>query len=157
MNIAVPLAFGTKQAGAARQHQVGHLIKRIFTLDQLARRMHKGRQFVHAVVNHCAWLQLGSQRQRHRGVKPDQVVVNAALAQVVGQLALQHRQMVIMKSGDSAGDMGPQHFDVGSWRQVFQKIIAVGHRLFHKNDLVMLGQPAEQLLGPLVHKVPAQM
>jgi len=157
VHVAVALALGAVQAGAAGQHQVSHLVERVFTLDQLARRMQERRQLVHAVVDDGARRQPAGQWQRHGRVEPDQVVVNAALVDEVGQVALQHRQMVVVKAGHGAGHMRPQHFHVGRGRQVLDVVGAVRNRFFHEDDLVMLCQAREQVLWPLIDEVPAQV
>ena len=91
--------------GPPVQHQIGLLVERVFTLDQLARRVQKGRQFIHAVINHRAWRQVAGQLQRHLRVAPDQVVVDTALLDEVSELALQHRQVVVMKARYLAGQV----------------------------------------------------
>ncbi|MBC7810758.1 MAG: hypothetical protein H7175_06415 [Burkholderiales bacterium] len=46
------------------------------------------------------------QRQRHRRVVPDQGVVDTALFDEVSELALQHRQVVVVKARYVAGQVG---------------------------------------------------
>ena len=100
--------------------EVGALQQRGLALAHLPRRVLERRQLVHAVVDHGARRQLAEQRQRHRRVEPDQVVVDAVLGEVGADQRLQRRELIVVKAARPRRRVRPQHLDAGARRHALE-------------------------------------
>jgi hypothetical protein len=158
VHVFMAVALRLVQALAPGEDEVGNPEQRAFSLQQLARRMPEGGEFVHAVVHHALRRQLGGQRHGHGRVEPQPVVVDGVLAQVRREQGLQLRNVVVVKARRAAGEVRAQHRHALARRQPLQRgARRVGHRLFHEEHRMALRDAREQLLRALVHEIPAQM
>ena len=155
MRIRMALALGLEQAGAACKDQVGPRQQGRFTLQQLLGRMLERGQLVHAIVDHQAGVQGRQQRQRHRRIKPDDGVVGR---RDLAHQRLQRGQLVVMKTGRlhrrtrlADGHVGRRGGQLEPAGALFP------HGLFDEYHMVELRQARQQLLRPLIDKIPAQM
>jgi hypothetical protein len=75
--VAVPLRL--VEAAPADEDEIRALEELGLALGELRRRARERGQLVHAVVDDRAWREALRQRQRHRGVEPEHVFVEAVL------------------------------------------------------------------------------
>ena len=101
-------------------------------------------------------MQALDQRHRHRRVQPDDRIL--AVADQFRKQASEQRDLVVVKTGcvDRRKWLTDDH--VRRDQRFPQIVLAiVMNRLFHHDDLKVLGQAGQQLLRTLKYKIPAQV
>ena len=127
-------------------------------LAHLPRRVLERGQLVHAVVDDRARVQLAEQRQRHRRVEPDQVVVDQLVGEVAADHRLQRRELVVVEAAGLDRRVRAQHLDALARRRALEIGRAAGvHRLLDEDDVVVAGEPRQQVLRTLEDELPAQV
>ena len=88
------------EARPAGQDQVGPLHQLRLALAQLRRRAGERRQLVHAVVDDRERLQPRQQRQGHRRVEPDDVLVDRCRRKQPATIGPQRRELVVGEAAE---------------------------------------------------------
>ena len=102
--------------------------------------------------------QVGQQRQRHRGVEPDQVVVDVLAREVVGEQRLQHRQLVVVKAAGIDRRVRAHDLHAGQRRRAVEKGRGIGpDRLLDEDHAIVARQARQHVLRALKDEVPAQV
>ena len=138
--------------------EVGALQQRGLALAHLARRVLERRQLVHAVVDDRARRQVAEQRQRHRRVEPDDVVVDPVVGQIAADQRLQRRQLIVVEAAGvdrRVRRAAPRRPGTASSLETGRA--ARVHRLLDDDDVEVAREAREQVLRPLEDEFPAQM
>ena len=129
-------------------------------LEQLRRRVQERRQLVHAVVDRRpAGCKLVGQRQRHRRVEPEDVILQILRLDQFAQQCAKCGICSSQKPGASQGVCGRQTRTFGSGLSKCHSTMRrfPRSRLLYKNYTMACRETGEQMLRALVNEIPTQV
>ena len=155
MDVGVAAALRCVQLSAAGQHQVGPVEQATFLRDESLGRSLEAGEVVHAVEDGQRTRQMLGPAEGHRGVVPEDRILDVREAdEVVDQPAERLLRVIAL------GARQPRCHDRDAFalRQVEPgRSALIERRLFDEEDPTVTGGARHQMVRPLVHKIPAKV